>query len=212
MIISHKHKFVYIAMEKTGSVSIRNRLNQYSDIRYGNFNEKNPHTTASQVKKELFVNDTKKFNSYFKFSFVRNPWDRIVSWYEFMCKQVHKTESPRYDFTAKQYNTYKEFSLIGFDAFIRSEYKKRNSCYLGYSRYYEDKNQNNLLDFIGKLENLQEDFNTVFDKIGIPRQQLPHNNKSKHKHYTKYYDDETRQIVAEKYAKDIEHFGYKFGE
>jgi hypothetical protein len=212
MRISHKHKFVYIAVQKTGSASIRNILDEYSDIRYGNFNNKNPHATTWDVKKELFVNDTKKFNSYFKFAFVRNPWARMASWYEFMCRQVHKTESQKYDFVENQYDTYKNISLMGFNRFIQFLYEKNKSYYLGYSRYYEDENGNNLLDFIGKVENLQEDFDIVCDKIGIPKQQLPHKNKTNHKHYTEYYDDETKQMIAEKYAKDIEYFKYKFGE
>ncbi len=66
------------------------------------------------------------------------------------------------------------------------------------------------IDFIGRFENLEEDFQYICEKIGLSNIKLPHENITRHKHYTKYYNNETREIVAEIYAKDIKNFGYNF--
>ena len=75
-----------------------------------------------------------------------------------------------------------------------------------------DSDGKKILDFIGKLENYEEDFKFVCKTIGLNQQSLPHRNKTKHKHYSDYYDSSTKKIVEEFYAKDIERFGYQFGE
>ena len=90
-----------------------------------------------------------------------------------------------------------------------------NCCYYAHNfpqiDFVFNANQNKLTNFVGRCDDMQRDFEYVCDKIGIPKIQLPSRNPTKHKHYTEYYNDETKQIVAEKYAKDIEYFGYEFG-
>ena len=86
-----------------------------------------------------------------------------------------------------------------------------------YSFLADDHGKGDLLvDFVGKIENFNKDFENICNKVGITscekKVKTMNEQKTKHKHYTEYYDDETRQIVAKKYAKDIEYFGYEFGE
>jgi hypothetical protein len=149
-------------------------------------------------------NDHLDLEKYYKFSIVRNPWDRLVSWYSYHTRVFKRTN--------QSFNSWVRNGATTHWKNVDGTYwgdKDPLNCQLWIinKEYPEIK-----LDFIGKFENLQQDFNIVCDKIGIPSQELPHLNKSKHKHYTEYYDDETKQIVAEKFAGDIEHFGYEFRE
>ena len=185
-MISHKHKCVFIHIPKTSGVSIYNVLE-----------------SREQHHKTLDGHKGWK-HEYFKFCFVRNTWDRFLSTYFYFKKYGRRRPGDLKD--GKIINQFKDFK--GFVESFHNIEKKFSDRHFNCQVYWIDER----LDFIGKFENLQEDFNIVCDKIGIPQQKLPHKNKSKHKHYTEYYDDETRQIVAEKYAKDIERFGYEFGE
>lgn len=138
----------------------------------------------------------------FSFAFVRNPFSRMVSAWK--CQWV----------SCNQYKTFKDFILYFFPQSNSMTFFRRSHVlpFTDDRMKLFNSNGNQLIDFIGKVENLQEDFNIICDKIGISLQQVPHRNKTNHKHYTEYYDDETRAIVAQKYAKDIEYFDYKFGE
>jgi hypothetical protein len=196
MRISHKHKFVFIAIPKTASSTIRNAVDEYSDIRSvgDTTSPYHWHIKARDLKKH-FKNKGWNWDEYFKFCFVRNPWDRLVSLYTYF-----------------QRRKYLPLPIDGgphYTTWLSDRFRDKRS---DSGAIYYAAGKDILVDFIGKTENLQEDFDIICDKIGIPTQKLPYENKTKHKHYTEYYDDETKQLVAEKYAKDIEHFGYEFGE
>ena len=159
------------------------------------------HANLTLLKSNMVKQGRQDFyNDAFKFTIVRNPFDWVASWYFYRKTRPNENNTKSISFKewlidedSSAYNikgiglTLSQYDIISCDANIK-------------------------IDFIGKYENLQEDFDIICDKIGIPHQQLPHKNATKHKHYTEYYDDETKSIVAEKYAKDIEYFNYKFGD
>jgi len=200
-MISHKNKFIFIHIPKTAGTTIRASMRgEYDQLH-------NPHhATMFQLKKLL---PEKTFQTYFKFAFVRNPYARQVSIWEYSHKIVNMYEKSGKNHRSELEKNYQvcleKTKFKNFKAFCARPVQ------YDYSYYYRDPNTDKvLLDFFGKVENLQEDFNIACDKIGIPRRQLSHLNKTNHKHYSKYYDEETKRIVAERYAKDIEYFGYKF--
>jgi hypothetical protein len=69
-----------------------------------------------------------------------------------------------------------------------------------------------LMGFVGKVENLENDWQTVCERIGIEHQALPHTNVTQHKHFREYYDDESRQWVAQHWIREIELFDYSFDD
>ena len=198
-MIDHKHKCIFIHIPRCGGTSIEIAM-------YG----KNWFYVESSTK-HLIASTAKNiykpyWNDYFKFSFVRNPWDRMVSLAKY--PTAYKLNLNKGKLVGFEEH-FKEFPEIEVDKRSKSLndtfYPIKNSVYLNIL--------NVELDFIGRFENLNEDFEFIYKSIGdIPpllTNDLMH--RSYHKHYTEYYDDETREIVAQKYARDIEYFGYKFG-
>lgn len=123
---------------------------------------------------------------YFIFSFVRNPWDRLVSIHRYFGVPIARVLS----------NHRKLTKSTKFHARPCHIFTHMGSC--------------QFVDFVGKFETLQEDFDKVCDTIGIEYVKLPKLNRTKHSHYSEYYSDDLRCQAAQVYARDIELFGYTF--
>jgi hypothetical protein len=198
-MISHKHKGIFTAIPKTGSTTMCLVLeNNDWEFIFKSFGRDSQHDRAIH-QQEYFQKHNYDYTSYFKFAFVRNPWERCLSAHRWLVRIGVLENTPFRKFIHDYCSSRARFPRF----FQKMDLQYNWIC---------DNNQNVIVDFIGRFENFQEDFDIICDKIGIPKQKLPHQNPTKHKSYTEYYDDETKQIVAEKFAKDIEYFNYEFGE
>ncbi len=232
MIISHKHKFIFLKTTKTAGTSIELALSRYchtadvitdlseedevfrpaDGLTPRNYMKKFPgdysfkelarwllysenrqrgiyrfgqHSTAENVKKEV---GEKIWNSYFKFCFERNPWEKTVSAYFF--------------------HLYFTNEKISFPDFVRTK-SFYNTSYI-----YLDKSGHVMVDYIARFENLHSELKYISDVTGIPFDGVLPKAKTgirpEKKHYSEYYDDETIRIVGEKCRNVIELLGYKF--
>jgi mRNA-degrading endonuclease YafQ of YafQ-DinJ toxin-antitoxin module len=139
----------------------------------------------------------KKFKNYFKFAFVRNPWDRLLSCY------FHKI-------VTKKSQEFKECFDKDFEYFVDYISKLDMKTANPHIRLQTRLIPVDQCDFIGKLDNLVNDLQHICDVLGIEMAELRHKHKTEHAHYSTYYTPRTRKIVAEKYKEDIETFGFEF--
>ena len=214
-MISHKYKCIFVEVPKTGSTSVRailgkpwkphlnlwqikNHMENYWTHVGGRTNRALEVFYLALPKQHRSSVGRKQFETYFKFGFVRNPWDRIVSLYE--RKEVGQLRDK-----------------MTFEQFVDwIQYSSATCIHSAPHRYqldwFVDHNGNVLADFIGKFERLEEDWDFIAKKLGI-NQALPHwRANPRERPYCEYYDARTREVIANKFRIDIERFGYEFGK
>jgi len=204
-LISHEHKFVFIHIPKTAGSSIELFFEKKLGVPK---NQCADPKGCPGIHYDELTDDI--CSEYFMFTFVRNPWARMVSLhkYWFFNRPYYNR---RIGHLPKDFKYFCDNTEHVFDHLPSAERV--------HILPQVDLNGNGdcmkYVDYVGRFENLKEDFNIICDKLGVSgvKRKLRHRRSSHTKKpYWEYYDDETRQIVAEKYAKDIEYFGYKFGE
>lgn len=238
-MISHHHKCIFVHIPKTGGTSVEDAFRDDLGIPLEKqgllFLGANPdrrkgprrlsHFSASELLSSGYISK-EQFDSYFKFSFVRDPWDRVVSTYKYL-------------------RVGGEFKRFACDVLPNSLMK---SSYYGYFvrpqyEYLYDGEGNCLVDFTGRFERLEEDFDTVREKLALETE-LPHKNqhvspriplasrfrqaalgalalnpahvvaafgtKQVRPRPRDYFDRESAEAVGEIYKRDADTFGYEF--
>ncbi len=208
MIVSHRHRFIFAAVPKTGTHSMRQALREQlgdEDIeQVGLFvNKRFPwadlaaiqhgHLSLRQVRPYLGED---AFNGYFKFAFVRNPFDRFVSYCAFMLRGGM-------DFQQRPQDMMRHF-LFEAPPEHHILFQPQASLLVG------DDGQTLLVDGIGHVEDMQGSYDALCERIGIPSRSLNQINGSSHGDYRRYYDQVLIDGVAERYAQDLKLFGYDF--
>ncbi len=200
-MISFQKQFLFVHIPKTAGNSIQSILRHYSEdevVRLRphqdgveRFGLRNPdygikkHSTLAQYREAL---GEERLRRLYKFTCVRNPWDRMISFY----------------FTPSQ----------GVSDWNRKAFKKlvlKTPSVAEHLRLGEDDpTPFGHVDEIMRFESLPEDFRKVCARLEIPPATLPLYNRSTREHYSKYYDSELETLVRERFAAEIEHFGYTF--
>lgn len=181
-----KKKLLFIHIPKTAGTSISDSLNIPKD---------HTHRTLQKI-----ISEKSDLNKYYKVAFVRNPYDRMVSLYN------EKKETgwlyKNVDFKKFIQFIYTDISKISNDPNLKN-HSKPCTFWLKYDEQI-------IMDYIGKFENLENDLNFINKTLNLDNKKLQHLRKRNKMHYSKYYDEETINIVKKYHKEDLELFNYKF--
>ena len=206
MIISPQHRFIFVAIPKTGTHAVRQALREHMGAQdleqVGLFvNRKLPipdlarighgHLSLQQVRPYFRPED---FDGFFKFGFVRNPFDRFISYCAFMTREGGQFEQ-------NPQNVMRHF--IDNPPWHHILFQPQHAL-------VTNEDGKLLTDYLGRVEAMQQSYDEAARRIGIPSRTLDRVNASSRKDYRDYYDQPLIDGVAKLYARDLELFGYEF--
>jgi Sulfotransferase family len=171
-----------------------------------------------QVDKNEFLSRLdEKYNDHFKFAFVRNPWDRLVSCYFDKIAtglRISESKRPNLNPPGEEDRYYPRMPFAEFvEAVHATPDETANPHFRSQHTTVCDSDERVMADFVGRFENLREDFALVAERIGAPGLVLPHRLKSRtrgERPYRDLYDEKLKRLLYERYEKDVETFGYSF--
>ena len=223
-MINHDLKCIFIHIPRTAGSSLTTAISQqkkdgerFDRTTRDKKQAKKIHYTVEQAKKTFGMDI---WDEYLTFAFVRNPWDRLVSQYQWRLAKGEK------DVDDRDFKEWVKWRWEGWLNWLENPRKViRGVPQLGhkdravvlskaFDEIYDEKEGKILVDWIARYENLREDFEILCGKLGVDEDiVLPHKHNAKDRpHYTEFYDDETIEIVRKFYKNDIEVLGYKYGE
>lgn len=208
MIISHQHRFIFAAVPKTGTHSVRQALREHlseSDLeQVGLFvNKRFPFEDLATIKHgHLSLRQVRPhvgddaFNGYFKFAFVRNPFDRFVSYCAFMTREN---------------SVFERAPQAVMEHFLFVAPPEQHILFQSQASVLVDDDGTTLLtDSIGRVEEMQASYDAIASRIGIPTRLLEQVNSSRRGAYRQYYTPALKDAVARRYAIDFQLFGYEY--
>ncbi len=193
MLVSEAAQICFVHIHRTGGTSITNLLkNALPDAKQMNLQHDNANTISPS--------DMDQYKGYYKFSFVRNPWERVLSWYALAYKFRGDKDSP----------------FVSFETFVRDYERVRrvlridDSFMFNQVDYLSDGNGGLIVDAAGRYENYEDDLIRILSHCRIPFKEIPESNTTRHGPISTDYSEENRALVEKLCEKDIAYWGYRF--